>query len=94
MKRISIEMKNMDKGLIDLLKKAKKLGIKKITISDTGEQSFEFFDRPFDKFKPSKADITGEAPFRMPSDDEMLMYSTDEFDRMRDEREKAHKHEY
>ena len=87
-------MNHMDKGLIDLLKKAKKLGIKKITISDTGEQSFEFFDRPFDKFKPSKADITGEAPFRMPSDDEMLMYSTDEFDRMRDEREKAHKHEY
>ena len=87
-------MNHMDKGLIDLLKKAKKLGIKKITISDTGEQSFEFFDRPFDKFKPSKADITGEAPFRMPSDDEMLMYSTDEFDRMRDERETAHKHEY
>jgi pantothenate kinase len=92
MKRISFEMKNMDKGLIDLLKKAKKLGIKKITISNTGEQSFEFFDRPFDKFKPSKADIMGEMPERMPTDDEMLMYSTDEFDRIREEREKAYKY--
>ena len=87
-------MKNMDKGLIDLLKKAKKLGIKKLTITETGEKTFEFFDRPFEKFKPSKADITGEEPFRMPTDDEMLMYSTDEFDRMRDERKEATKYEY
>lgn len=87
-------MKNMDKGLIDLLKKAKKLGIKKLTISDNGEKTFEFFDRPFDKFKPSKADILGEMPERMPTDDEMLMYSTDEFDRMRDERKEAAKYEY
>jgi hypothetical protein len=29
----------------------------------------------------------------MPTDDEMLMYSTDEFDRMRDERKEA-KYEY
>lgn len=87
-------MNNMEKGLIDLLKKAKKLGVKKITISENGEKSFEFFDRPYDKFKPSKADILGEMPERMPTDDEMLMYSTDEFDRLREEREKAYKHEY
>ena len=86
-------MNHMDKGLIDLLKKAKKLGIKKLTISNTGEQTFEFFDRPFEKFKPSKADLLGEMPDRMPTDDEMLMYSTDEFDRMRDERKEA-KYEY
>jgi hypothetical protein len=93
MKKISFEMNHMDKGLIDLLKKAKKLGIKKLTISNTGEQTFEFFDRPFEKFKPSKADLLGEMPDRMPTDDEMLMYSTDEFDRMRDERKEA-KYEY
>lgn len=87
-------MKSMDKGLIDLLKKAKKLGIKKLTISENGEKTFEFFDRPFDKFKPSKADILGEIPDRMPTDDEMLMYSTDEFDRMREERKEAAKYEY
>lgn len=87
-------MKNMDKALIDLLKKAKKLGIKKLTISNTGEQTFEFFDRPFEKFKPFKADLLGEMPDRMPTDDEMLMYSTDEFDRMRDERKEAAKYEY
>lgn len=92
--KISFEMNHMDKGLIDLLKKAKKLGIKKLTISNTGEQTFEFFDRPFDKFKPSKADLLGEMPDRMPTDDEMLMYSTDEFDRMRDERKEATKYEY
>jgi len=94
MMRISIEMKNMDKGLIDLLKKAKKLGIKKITISDNGEKSFEFFDRPFEKLKPSKADFYGAEETRMPSEDEMLMYSTDEFDRMREERKEAAKYEY
>lgn len=94
MMKISFEMNHMDKGLIDLLKKAKKLGIKKLTISNTGEQTFEFFDRPFDKFKPSKADLLGEMPDRMPTDDEMLMYSTDEFDRMRDERKEATKYEY
>lgn len=94
MKKISFEMDHMDKGLIDLLKKAKKLGIKKLTISNTGEQTFEFFDRPFEKFKPSKADLLGEMPDRMPTDDEMLMYSTDEFDRMRDERKEATKYEY
>ena len=87
-------MKSMDKDLLDLLKKAKKLGIKKLTITDNGEKTFEFFDRPFDKYKPTKADILGELPDRMPTDDEMLMYSTDEFDRMREEREKAFKHEY
>ena len=94
MKKISFEMDHMDKGLIDLLKKAKKLGIKKLTISNTGEQTFEFFDRPFEKFKPSKTDLLGEMPDRMPTDDEMLMYSTDEFDRMRDERKEATKYEY
>ena len=92
--RISFEMKNMDKGLIDLLKKAKKLGIKKITIGDNGEKSFEFFDRPFDKLKPIRAEIMGEETPRMPTDDEMLMYSTDEFDRMREERKEAAKYEY
>lgn len=78
----------MDRELLILLKKAKKLGIKKVTV---GDKSFEFFDRP--EWKPSQQDLTGEPNHRMPTDDEMLFYSTDEFDRMIEERKEASKHE-
>lgn len=80
----------MDDKLLKLVKKLKRLGASEISVDG---MVIKFFDRPNEAFKPSKYDLTGEEPDRMPTDDEMLFYSTDEFDRLKEERKEALKHE-
>ena len=77
-----------NKKLLETLTALKKLGVKTATV---GEVTVEFFPRFTRKAKSKPSDYSAltEPAERMPSDDEMLFYSTDEFDKIRAERKDA-----
>lgn len=81
-----------NKKLLETLTALKKLGVKTATVEGV---TVEFFPKFTRKAKPVSQDYSalGEPSERMPSDDEMLMYSTNEFDRIRSERDGALKDE-
>jgi len=78
----------MDKKLLETLTALKKLGVKVATVEGI---TVEFFPKFTRKAKPKSQDYSAltEPDERMPTDDEMLFYSTDEFDKIRTERKDA-----
>lgn len=76
------------KKLLDTLTALKKIGVKSATVEGV---TVEFFPKSTRKAKPKAGDYSSlsEPEERMPTDDEMLFYSTDEFDRIRAERKDA-----
>jgi len=86
---ISCEILLMDnKKLLETLTALKKLGVKTATVDGV---TVEFFPKFTRKSKPQSMDYStlAEPAERMPTDDEMLFYSTDEFDKIRTERKDA-----
>lgn len=84
----SCEMNLMDtKELLETLSALKKLGVKTATV---GEVTVEFFPKHTrkSKMKPEDYKVLDDSE-RMPTEDEMLFYSTDEYDRLRAERKDA-----
>ena len=77
-----------NKKLLDTLTALKKLGVKTATVEGVTVEFFPKFSR---KTKPKSMDYTDliESDDRIPTDDEMLFYSTDEFDKLRTERKDA-----
>lgn len=75
------------KDLLETLSALKKLGVRTATV---GEVTVEFFPRHTRKAKmrPDDYKVLDDSE-RMPTEDEMLFYSTDEFDRLRSERKDA-----
>jgi len=81
-----------NKKLLETLTALKKLGVKTATVEGV---TVEFFPKFTRKAKPKAVDYSAvsESDERMPTDDEMLMWSTDEFDKLRAERKDALKDE-
>lgn len=82
-----------DKKTLETLTALKKLGVKTATVDGI---TVEFFPRFTRKPKIKPTDYSGlkdDDAERMPTDDEMLFYSTDEFDRIRAERKESLKNE-
>lgn len=77
-----------NKKLLETLTALKKLGVKTATVEGV---TVEFFPKFTRKVKPKPSDYSNidEPDERMPTDDEMLFYSTDEFDKIRTERKDA-----
>lgn len=75
------------KDLLETLTALKKLGVKTATV---GEVTVEFFPRFTRKSRMRTEDYKAlDDSERMPTEDEMLFYSTDEYDRLRSERKDA-----
>lgn len=77
-----------DKKTLETLTALKKLGVKIATVDGI---TVEFFPKYTRKSKPKGQDYTEflEPSDKMPTEDEMLFYSTDEFDKLQAERKEA-----
>jgi len=77
-----------NKKLLETLTALKKLGVKTATVEGVTVEFFPRFTRKA-KVQPADYSALSEPDERMPTDDEMLFYSTDEFDKIRVERKDA-----